>query len=101
MKQLWIEIHHLPNDSARNQAVAELVQVIADTDASIVPTIDIQKGDDYTNFLIPFEVWENAQFKLKSLKIKMIVVCEGERGWDDYLLLHHFDKRQKLDKPPI
>src|SRR6266540_1845838 len=26
-----------------------------------------------------------------------IVVCEGERGWDDYLLLHHFDPTQPLD----
>ncbi|MGH7176392.1 MAG: hypothetical protein ACREJC_03335, partial [Tepidisphaeraceae bacterium] len=29
-----------------------------------------------------------------------IVVCEGSSGWDDYLLLHHFDSRQKLDKLP-
>ena len=27
-----------------------------------------------------------------------IVVCEGERGWDDYLLLHHFDPDEKLDQ---
>jgi hypothetical protein len=27
-----------------------------------------------------------------------IVVCQGERGWDDYLLLHHFDPSQVLDK---
>jgi hypothetical protein len=26
-----------------------------------------------------------------------IVVCQGERGWDDYLLLHHFDPSQVLD----
>lgn len=25
-----------------------------------------------------------------------IVTCEGERGWDDYLLLHHFDHGQRL-----
>ena len=28
----------------------------------------------------------------------MIVVCEGEDGFDDYLLLHHFDKGEKLDE---
>lgn len=27
-----------------------------------------------------------------------IVVCEGEHGWDDYLLLHHFDPAEALDK---
>ena len=26
-----------------------------------------------------------------------IVTCEGRSGWDDYLLLHHFDGREKLD----
>ncbi|MBC8217705.1 MAG: hypothetical protein H8E73_04515 [Planctomycetes bacterium] len=26
-----------------------------------------------------------------------IVVCEGEHGWDDYLLLHHLDDTEELD----
>jgi hypothetical protein len=26
-----------------------------------------------------------------------IVTCEGRQGWDDYLLLHHFDGSQPLD----
>jgi hypothetical protein len=28
----------------------------------------------------------------------IIVVCEGDHGWDDYLLLYHFDQSVKLDK---
>jgi hypothetical protein len=27
-----------------------------------------------------------------------IVVCEGELGWDDYLLLHHFNSDEELDE---
>lgn len=27
----------------------------------------------------------------------MIIVCEGEKGWTDYLLLYHFDKQIALD----
>jgi hypothetical protein len=27
-----------------------------------------------------------------------IVVCEGEHGWHDYLLLHHFDPTEPLDE---
>jgi hypothetical protein len=27
-----------------------------------------------------------------------IVVCTGQFGWDDYLLLHHFDPSQSLDE---
>ena len=26
-----------------------------------------------------------------------IVACQGEEGWDDYLLLHHFDENEPLD----
>lgn len=33
----------------------------------------------------------------RAVAISTIVTCEGERGWDDYLLLHHFDPAEKLD----
>ena len=29
-----------------------------------------------------------------------IVTCEGIRGWDDYLLLHHYDRALDLDTLP-
>jgi hypothetical protein len=28
----------------------------------------------------------------------VIACCEGEHGWDDYRLLHHFDPSQPLDE---
>ena len=31
------------------------------------------------------------------LRKATIVVCQGEEGWDDYLLLHHFDENEPLD----
>lgn len=31
------------------------------------------------------------------LKQVSIVTCHGAHGWDDYLLLHHFDASQTLD----
>jgi len=30
----------------------------------------------------------------------LIVICEGEYGWDDYLLLHHFDEYEIPDALP-
>ena len=30
----------------------------------------------------------------------IIIVCEGDHGWDDYLLLYHFDKNEAIDKLP-
>jgi hypothetical protein len=32
------------------------------------------------------------------LKKSTIVTCEGEYGWDDYLLLHHYYRSYKLDR---
>lgn len=34
------------------------------------------------------------------IKKVSIVVCEGDYGWDDYLLLHHFDENEKVDELP-
>src|SRR5262245_40220556 len=33
-----------------------------------------------------------------SLRRACIATAEGSRGWDDYVLLHHFDPRQNPDK---
>ena len=32
-----------------------------------------------------------------SLRRSYIVSCEGTRGWDNYLLLYHFNQKLKLD----
>lgn len=36
----------------------------------------------------------------QSLAECAIGVCTGQHGWDDYLLLHHFDATQALDDLP-
>ena len=33
----------------------------------------------------------------QSLISSTIACCEGDNGWDDYLLLHHFEKTESLD----
>ncbi len=33
----------------------------------------------------------------KWLKKVSIITCEGEQGWEDYLLLSHYLKNEKLD----
>lgn len=32
-----------------------------------------------------------------SQGIRMIVTCQGEDGWNDYLLLYHFDESELVD----
>jgi hypothetical protein len=31
------------------------------------------------------------------LRASSIATCEGKNGWDDYLLLHHFDPTESVD----
>jgi hypothetical protein len=35
----------------------------------------------------------------ESVSRASIIVCEGKHGWDDYLLLHHYDRTLELDQP--
>ena len=35
-----------------------------------------------------------------QLRRSAIVTCQGSRGWDNYLLLYHFDARQVLHRLP-
>jgi hypothetical protein len=52
----------------------------------------------------PAALWEAMRagpFRSALLRSAAMVLCEGENGWDDYLLLHHWDRRRKLDPPPI
>ena len=46
------------------------------------------------------KLWELVKDELRlvsGLAESTIVVCQGQHGWDDYLLLHHFDPTQPLD----
>jgi hypothetical protein len=46
-------------------------------------------------------VWAVVRAELRvvpGLAGAAIVCCEGEHGWDDFLLLHHFDPAEPLDR---
>lgn len=68
--------------------------------------VKIEAGDDNGRYVnIVFRTTEPVQdlAKIKDIFTKVggsscsIVVCEGEDGWNDYLLLHHFLPGEKLD----
>jgi hypothetical protein len=45
-------------------------------------------------------LWSNIQPELQLIDgfaQASIICCEGAHGWDDYLLLHHFDPTEPLD----
>ena len=68
---------------------------------------EIDEGEDngrYINFNVKSANVIDTWHKLKTVLTELpffssasIVVCEGNNGWDDYLLLHHYDKSEKLD----
>ncbi len=46
-------------------------------------------------------LWRQVRKELRAnpkLSECAIVFCEGDDGWDDYLLLHHFDASEPLDE---
>lgn len=80
--------------SIRLRRVAEGVRVTEGLDDGRYLNFDIKTAD------LP-ELWRlvRAQVHLiPGLAQAAIVVCEGEFGWDDYLLLHHFDPDEDLDE---
>src|SRR5262252_173684 len=74
--------------------------------------LEISEGEDdgpYINFNFTTQdlprLWEILQGQVfwdrtigPHLANASIATCQGKRGWDDYLLLHHFDRDYELDK---
>src|SRR5438552_12603617 len=65
-------------------------------------------GSEYINYLFVCRriesIWRAIRVKAlqhrqvgSSLRRACIATAEGSRGWDDYVLLHHFDPRQNPD----
>jgi hypothetical protein len=77
-----------------------------------LPDAETVAGEDdgrYENIMFDVESPEVALSKIQAVfespsvgraaRASCIVTCQGERGWDDYLLLHHYDAAEKLDTP--
>jgi hypothetical protein len=92
---------------------AEVVSRLTSTGSGtgLVQHVEVTKGNDdghYTNVsyathdlprlwtLLRREVLEDARIG-PILQKAAIVVCQGDNGWDDYLLLHHFDDNEPFD----
>lgn len=71
-------------------------------------SIDFCPNENYCNVFVessnPIRLWrdfsafvaENAK-EFEWIKKRWIVVLQGESGWDDYLMLAHFDSSVRLD----
>ncbi len=65
----------------------------------------------YMNFLFDSErmadLWEKIRTHLYEVEVggeflskSSIVTCQGESGWNDYVLLHHMDPSMEVDGLP-
>jgi hypothetical protein len=77
-----------------------------------LPNAEVTVGEDdgrYENVTFVVGSPEEAMSKVRAVldspevgraaRSACIVTCQGERGWDDYLLLHHYDRTVRLDPP--
>jgi len=78
---------------ARLKELATESRVIEGFDKVAYLNVDL-RSPDFPKLLalVQEELTNNVE-----LKEATIVVCEGERGWEDYLLLHHYDPAQPLE----
>ncbi|OYW68757.1 MAG: hypothetical protein B7Z40_01635 [Bosea sp. 12-68-7] len=89
-------------------AVTKRAAAFADTSSFVVDFwTDI--GDDYINLMFATEMrklfWHAflAEFlgldpHGQAIRNCCLAYCEGSRGWDDYLVLHHYDPTEQLDR---
>lgn len=105
MKILSIQIHHRRlEDSDVNELVSLAKNLIEESLVSKEIKVINKPEEDYTDIHTRAEDLKSEWGKLKSaidnnaqLKNSSIIVCEGEKGWEDYLLLHHYDENERID----
>ena len=108
MKCLHIQLHPQRCSVDTENHVNRLSEIATDSVLDVI--VDVERGDDdvpyinvniYTDEMV--SLWSAVCFEIESkpsLASATIVCCEGENGWDDYFLLHHFDGDEAVDTLP-
>jgi hypothetical protein len=97
---------HLQPDRSPELNLSEAIARLA----RLADDVRVTEGEDERRYVsVDFKttdlpgLWSAIRAVVQSLSGlagAAIIVCEGEHGWDDYLLLHHFDPSEKLDELP-
>ncbi|MGN6507137.1 MAG: hypothetical protein ACTHM6_16400, partial [Tepidisphaeraceae bacterium] len=79
-----------------------------------LPDAETDVGEEegrYENFMFkaasPIDAMSQVQIVFDSPEVgsvarsSCIVTCEGEHGWVDYFLLHHYDRTLVVDAPAV
>ena len=113
MKARHLNIQWQPEKSPKldDALVRRIVEALAE-DRDMVAGFESSSGDDegqYVNFTFLAKdlgaLWARVRADVLAhaeagpgLSRSTIVICEGPHGWDDYLLLHHYDRSLELDQ---
>jgi hypothetical protein len=98
-----IHVQIQPNRSPTMDAPA-VVARLSSLDASARVTDGVDNGPYINIDFTPVDamaLWREIRDRLLAepdLFRAAIVACEGQCGWDDYLLLHHYDRTLILDE---
>ena len=111
MPRLTVQV--LP-DLEPTLALEELADAFSDAADVADAEMSISSGDEDGRF-VSYDflasdlsrLWEILQAKVMGepdqgamVARSSIVVCEGKRGWKDYLFLHHYDRRETVEQLP-
>ena len=101
MKGICIQLQPKKSSELKKENVLRILQ-------SFGFSPEITEGNDdgpYINLTFDTtsitQTWSQLKHELLNcpgIETSAIITCEGSLGWDNYLLLHHFDPSQKLDK---
>ena len=108
-RRLHIQIQRLRSNRASEHIDVLLHAILAHAGAQAVHLdVDVEPSDEYCNIFIQVQkaatLWKRLEafiaenpHEFEWLKKRWIVVLQGKSGWDDYLMLDHFDSSVKLD----
>lgn len=110
MKAISIQIQPRRAPGLNIDEIRTLMERIA-TSSPLVERHHFDEGHDkghYFNFTFGTQdlkgLWEILREQVyadrvfgRLVALSSIATCEGSHGWDDYLLLHHFDPEQRRD----
>jgi hypothetical protein len=111
MKDLCVQIHPDRVVGFDLAGVRMLCEVLA-RDTTLITRFSVVEGEGDRRYVnVVFETtdipafWERLWREVyqhdvlgKPMQLSSMAMCHGEHGWDDYLLLHHYDPAQTLDR---
>jgi hypothetical protein len=110
MRHLNIQLQPERAPKLKTDEAKRIIEALT-ADHSIVAGYRSNSGDDdgaYVNFTflakdLP-KLWARVKAEVladpqlgRDISRATIIMCEGQSGWDDYLLLHHYDGTLELD----